>query len=612
MSTTRNLKRFFKDFFFIEKWKEYKNYRPSKKQWQAFFKIISLPEKILFSFFFLVFVFSSFFWWRESYISNTKSVPKEGGTIKEVILGEPKNLNPLFASLNDADRDIAELTYAGLLKYDSQGNLKEDLVKNYKIENNGKTYIFVLKENIFWSDGQKISADDVVFTMNLIQNPETQSPLRIVFLGTTFKKIDKKTISFTTENPSPSFLENFTFKIIPQHIFKEIPPKEMSYSLPKTFVSSGPFKIEKILKKEDEIKKIILKKNENYYSPSYIQRFELTFAKDEKEFQRLKKEATNLSIYSFGDEVKNFKKGFDVKNLFPTRYFALFLNQENALLKNKKIKESLALATPKEKIIKEVFGGKARKVDSPFLEENKIKGDYPIYKFDIKKAKEILKSEGWEDKNKDGILEKEIDGKNYALSFTLHTVEQEELKKVANIIKENWKEIGVKLEIKTYQPQELLQNVIKERKYEILLFGNTLTMIPEPYYFWHSSQVKYPGLNLSLYQNKDVDKLLEKESKEINTQERNKALAEIQKKITEDIPAIFLYSPNYLYATKKQIKGFNGKYIIDPSKRFIGIENWYIKEKRIPKDQNYQKPKPILPTPTSNSPLSSPKKENKK
>jgi len=171
----------------------------------------------------------------------------------------------------------------------------------------------------------------------------------------------------------------------------------------------------------------------------------------------------------------------------------------------------------------------------------------------------------------------------------IYTVEQSELEAAARIIKENWEKIGIKVEVKTLQPQQLLQTIIKSRRYDILLFGHSLMMRPEPYSFWHSSQINYPGLNLSLYKNDNVDDMLEKAREEKKLSKRNKILSNVRKKIAEDTPAIFLYSPNYLYALNKNIKGFDGKYIIDPSRRFIDIQKWYIKTKRISKYQTETK-----------------------
>ena len=111
-------------------------------------------------------------------------------------------------------------------------------------------------------------------------------------------------------------------------------------------------------------------------------------------------------------------------------------------------------------------------------------------------------------------------------------------------------------------------------------------MIPDPSSFWHSTQKEYPGLNFSLYQQSEVDDLLKKSIEEIDKTKRQELLQSFAKKLTEDIPAIFLYSPNYLYAVDKKVKGVEVKYILNPSQRFIDIENWYINEKRVSKNNS--------------------------
>jgi peptide/nickel transport system substrate-binding protein len=523
-------------------------------------------------------------WWRFHYISITKVVPKEGGTIKEVIVGEPQSFNPIFAPLNDADKDISELIYGSLLKYNEQGEIEPDLAKEYKVSSNGKIYTFTLRKKLLWSDGQKITADDIIFTMDTIQSPEVQSPLRVTFQGVKVTKVDERHVKFKLDNPYPSFIENLNFKIIPKHIFQEINPQELSSFIPENPANSGPFKLVEVGKEEERIKNITLEKNENYYKgPPYLQKFEITFVDTKEEALDLASKMTNLGDVSAKDE-ETLGEAFDIYPLHSPRYFALFLNQQKSPLTEEKVREAMALATPKSKIIEKVFNKQARGVNSPFLPENRVKGKYKVYRFNLKQAKNKLKKDGWVYKKKGGVREKEIDGKDVSLKFTIYTVDQKDLLAVANIIKDNWSKVGIKVEIKKYEPQELLQSIIKERKYDILLFGHSLMMIPEPYSFWHSSQIEYPGLNLSLYENEEVDDLLDKAREETDIKTRRKILRQVQKKVTEDIPAIFLYSPNYLYAIRTHIKGFNGKYIIDPSKRFIGIEGWYIYEKRVSKD----------------------------
>lgn len=576
---------FFAKIFYIKQWKKNKNKRPSKKQWLSFFKIISKTEKIIFFIFLFLAIGSLALWWWLSILENTKIQPADGGILKEVIMGQPQSLNPIFSLLNDADRDVSELIFSGLLKYTKDGKLINNLAKEYNLSKDGKIYEFKLKDNLLWSDGEKITTEDISFTIEAIKNPEVQSPLRLVWQDVKIEKADEKTIKFILKNPYFPFLENFTLKILPSHLFKDIESQEILSKPQDKTASSGPFKIKTIEKEEDRIKKIILDKNPNFHGkPLFLDGIELIFARDELEFSELKNQATNIPNISPKDK-NNLEESFEIYNLSLPRYFALFLNQENKILSQKEIRESLAMATPKEEIINQVLAGKGRIIEGPLLEENQIGGELKKYKFDIEAAKKKLDKAGWKDGNKDGIREKVIKEKEKAtpLELNLFTVDQAELKETAKIIQKKWEEIGVKLNINTIEGEKLRQDYIAERKYDILLFAQGLYMIADPSSFWHSSQKDYPGSNLSMYQNSDIDAILKKSITETDFEKRKKLLQSFQKKITKDIPAIFLYSPNYIYAVDKKVKGIDGKYIIDPSKRFIGIENWYTKEKRVPK-----------------------------
>jgi len=570
--------------FNIDKWKENKNKWPKKGQWLAFLIAISRTERIILFFLLILGLGAGVSWWRISYLENTKVVPTKGGILREVMVGQPQSLNPLFALLNDADRDISELIFAGLLKYDQEGSLIKDLAKDYKISKDGKIYEFTLKDNLFWSDGEEITTQDIVFTIESVRNPEVQSPLRLIWQEVKVEKTDNKTIKFILPNPYPPFLENFTFKILPYHIFNKVSPQAFILEPPQNLTSSGQFEIKVIEKdSENKIRKIILERNPNFHGKaSFLEKIEITFIPTTGDFPTWKNKA--LSFAGISSEQKSiFKENFNIYKLSVPRYFALFLNQNKSILSQKEVREALAFATPKNEIIEKILLGEARIIDSPFLPENRIEGDFKQYKFNLKKAREILEKAGWQDKDKDGIREKILKEGEKAtpLKLILFTVEQEELKKAAEIIQARWKEIGVKLVIRTLEPTKLLQENIKERKYDILLFGQGLSIIPDPYPFWSSFQKEYPGLNLSLYQNKDIDELLKNSREELNSKKRRGLLQKAQQKITDDIPAIFLYSPYYLYAVRDEVKGIDGKYIVDPSKRFINIENWYIYEKRV-------------------------------
>ena len=579
---------FFNKIFNIEKWKKNKNLKLTGKQIGSSLKIISKTEKRFLLVLSLALIVSLIAWWRISYLEKTEIVPAEGGILKEVIIGQPKSLNPLFSQLNDADRDISEILYRSLLKYDEKGKIIEDLVEKYKINKTGTIYELTLKKGLLWSDGKAISADDVLFTIATKQDPSAQSPLRLYWQNIIKKveKKDKRTVKIILHDPYLPFIENLTLKIIPKHIFEKIDLQKLSLAPVENIVSSGPYKVKELQQseyvEEKKITKIVLERNQNFEKRrSFIDEIELSFV-DELNLSDWEGTATNIG----GIPPKNknhLKDDFNIYSLYSPRYFALFLNQEKQIFKKSLIKKALFLSTPKNEIIEKVFFGDGRIVNGPFLPENNIGKITSNYEFDLKKAKINLEKLGWKDIDKDGILEDKK--KSQELKFKLYTVNQKDLEKVASIIQKNWKKVGIKLEITKLDPAEIT-DVIKNRKYDILLFGQALNMKADPYPFWHSTQKKYPGLNLSQYENTNVDEIMEKSIKEKNENKRKKLLQSFQKTITNDKPAIFLYSPNYLYATKKEIKGINGKYIINPSKRFINIENWYIKEKRELKTAN--------------------------
>jgi len=166
------------------------------------------------------------------------------------------------------------------------------------------------------------------------------------------------------------------------------------------------------------------------------------------------------------------------------------------------------------------------------------------------------------------------------LKLSISTIDQPILKATANFLKEEWEKLGATIEIKIYSEKEI-KEVIKERDYEILLFGETLGLLPDFYSFWHSNQKRDPGQNLALYQNQEVDKILEESRQTINESERKEKLEKLQDILIEEVPAIFLYNIDYLYLAQKKVNGIQENIITEPAKRFINIENWYTKTKRI-------------------------------
>ena len=166
------------------------------------------------------------------------------------------------------------------------------------------------------------------------------------------------------------------------------------------------------------------------------------------------------------------------------------------------------------------------------------------------------------------------------LQFELVTINQPQLVKVANLLEDYWKKIGITVNIKAIGLSDL-KNIIKNRNYDALLYGESLGMLPDLYPFWHSTQINDPGLNLSMYQNKNADQLLKDARETLDPEQKAEKYGQLQEIILKDAPALFLYNPDYLYWVAGKIKGIDTTKIADPAKRFENITNWYINTKRV-------------------------------
>lgn len=481
------------------------------------------------------------------------------------------------------------------MKYDDKGNLIPDAAETYSINSDGTIYEVVLKKNIKWHDNKSLTADDIIFTIGLIKNIDYKSPLRINWIGVNVEKIDDYNIRFKLINPYAPFIHNLTFGILPKHIWKDISAANFSLS-PQNLkpTGSGPYKFKKIIKdnKNTVIKSLTLESNKNYYlNKPFIKKLEFKFYKDESAaFDALNKSEIDGLGFS---QIKSLPK-IKYQNLVKIysfnlpRYFAIFLNSDNnKILTDKNIRIALNYATDKKSLLEKILNNRGVIVESPILpdifgyEQTTIK-----YNFDLERAKSLLEKGGWTDKDNDGIREKEyaIDKKNtetIKLEITLSTTQRPELSEIADLIKEQWKTAGVQVNINIKESAELQQNFIKPRHYQALLFGEVLGLDPDPFAFWHSSQKKDPGLNLSLFDNAEADKLLEEARQEINPDIRRQKYVKFQNLVIEDAPVIFLYSPLYFYAVTKNTKGIEEALIATPTGRFNQIENWYIKTKRV-------------------------------
>ncbi len=514
----------------------------------------------------------------------TKTAPDYGSSFVEGLVGEPRYINPLLSRTNDVDRDLTTLIYSGLMKYNEEGQLVPDLIKSYEISGDGLNYTVYLKDNARWHDNKSVAADDVIFTIQTAQNSDYGSAERFNWQGVEMEKIGDYSLIFKLKNKYAQFLNNFTIKILPMHLWQDVKPINFAFSeLNLKPIGSGPYKFKKL--KKDQDGKIIsyeLESNKSFYGGKpYISGITFLFYNSEDELINgyNKNDLDSLgSISSKNLKKIKFKQRINIQQLTIPRYFATFFNQnQSKILSNKNIRSALNYATSKDLLIKDTLDGNGTVINSPlsktiFDDNNSSQKQF----FDPEQAKKLLDSAGWNTVGDDGIRK----NKDARLSLKLTTSSWPELVSVANNLKAQWAQLGIELNIGIVQTPDL-QQIIKDRNYEILLFGEILSPDPDPFSLWHSSQKRDPGLNLALYDNAGVDKLLEDARQTLNPTDRLAKYAEFEKTLSQDVPAIFLYNPYYLYPQSKQIKGFDMKIIGTPSDRFANIGKWYINTKRV-------------------------------
>ena len=519
-------------------------------------------------------------------------VPARGGTLTEGIVGSPRFVNPLLA-FSDADRDLSALLYSGLLRATSEGELIPDLAKEFSVSENGLVYSFTLREDAVFHDGAPLTADDVLFTIQKAQDPGIKSPKRANWEGVTAEKADERTVTLTLKQPYAPFLENATLGILPKRLWTEANTEQFPFS-PRMLdaVGSGPYRIERIKRNSSGIPVAYELAPFRLYALGvpFISRLVFRFYQNETEMlaalRRGDIESANTIAPEAAEELR--AGGRRVEETPLPRVFGVFFNQNQAqLLAERPVRQALSLATDKQSLVKEILHGYGVSIDSPvppllFGEENKNPDEEGEGRDErLSRADALLKNAKWTINESTGIREKKKGKETQMLSFSLATANAPELLKSAEELKKMWEEIGVAVDVKIFETGDLNQNVIRPRKYDALLFGEIIGRDLDLFAFWHSSQRNDPGLNIALYTNSKVDKLLEEGRRIAEPTERMEAYKKASEAITADIPAIFLYAPDFIYVLPEKIKGLQLERLTIPSERFLHIHEWYTETEKI-------------------------------
>lgn len=500
--------------------------------------------------------------------------PVKGDWLVYSLSSEPATLNPITAT-DIYEYRVNQFIYESLLERDNETLKLEPLIAHkYEISEDKLQYTFYMRKGIKWHDGVELTAEDVVFTYKKIMDPKVDAPhLRHYYRD--IKKaevIDKYTVRFTYSKPYFRALEFCGgMNIIPKHIFK----KGDFNKHPNNYhsIGTGPY----IFEKWETGKQIVIKRNPHYWDKEKEPNIDKIVFKlvtdDTVQLQLLKRGDLDFSALTAiqwmrQTRSKKFKQSKRKLKYYTPSYTFIGWNTRRALFKDRDVREALTRLINRRSILKNLKYNLGQITTGPFY----IFSDYYVkdvkpFEYDKKKALALLHKAGWKDTDQDGILDK--DGIKFKFTFLISTgrIFAEQL---ATIIKERFKKAGIIVEIKKLEWATFIQH-IDDRKFDAVTIGWSMPIETDPYQLWHSSQVIDKGSNLTGFQNKRVDHLIEKARKEFNRKKRAKMFNEIHRIIHEQQPYTFLFCSMNLIAVDRR---FQNTKIYNP----IGVDpiEWWV------------------------------------
>ncbi|HHX23459.1 MAG TPA: hypothetical protein GX723_05545 [Thermoanaerobacterales bacterium] len=501
--------------------------------------------------------------------------PQSGGTINLAVTSLP-NLNPLMAEDYET-KSILSLIYEGLVRIDEDGSIQPNLAVNWQITDEGRTYIFNLRKEVKWQNGETFSSSDVKATFDKIvqlkKQPRNNRPDFYEFDNIqSYEAIDEETFTITLYKPDTGFLYHMDRGILPASILEK--PQEpnnndKTIDLSEEYVGTGPYKVVGL-----ERDSISLKRNNYYSDKSYIKEINIKAFPDNYAIIEAFK---NQLIDLVSIESEDWDIFQDIKNVYllqcPSRYFEfLSLNLNNPIFSDVKVRQAMLMAIDRDEILQDTTLGRGIVIDGPILPFSWVfNSQIQHITSNKEEAEKILEEAGWKDEDGDGILERTIGNTTYKFEFEL-------LVNTANVrryqtalhIQKDLEALGISVKLVNTSWQELENNVLNKR-YDAAIMGWKLKPNPDLRFMFASNEIKN-GYNFVSYSNEELDNILIQA--QTNYEGKRELLYKAQEIISQDLPYLFLYSPNKLLAINNRLQGVKP----DPVNLFNHINEWWIEQ----------------------------------
>jgi len=508
--------------------------------------------------------------------------PISGGRYTEALVGNFLRLNPMLDHFNQADRDIDKLIFSSLIRFDSNGLPVGDLAESWSVSSDAAVFIFNLRLDAVWHDGQPVTAQDVIYTVSLLQSGSNLIPedLREFWPQITVNPISDSSIEFALPVAFAPFLDYMNFQVLPAHLLGNLSLDELvDHPFNLNPIGSGPYRFDSLETDKGLIKGVNLISYEYYFDGRpFIDEIRFRYYPDEKAAldAYLAGEVDGLSKIKHEDlkTVLN-QTGLNLYSSKQPKLSIVFLNQKNetaAMLQNADFRKVLMAGINRQAIVDEVLFGQAVMAQGPIMPDNWAFFDgQESYRFDPDKARQILFGMGFTQTEGGGLF---FEGAPVQLNLLV----QDDLQHLAmaQMLEANWENLGLQIDV-TSKPYDQVVADLSSRNYQMALIDIDLsdTPDPDPYQFWAESQI-VNGQNYSQWSNATASSYLEQGRQTANIELRKRLYRNFQILFEEDLPSLPLFYPVYNYAVKDSIQGLTLGPIYDQSERFNNVPTWYI------------------------------------
>lgn len=505
--------------------------------------------------------------------------PKMGGTYSEASLGPISTLNPLYAS-SSAETASARLMFSSLYNYDSTGSLRRDLASKISTDGGGTVYKVGIRHDALWHDGEKLTAKDVVFTINLIKNPATRSPLRINWVDVVVRALDDYTVEFKLPAAYAAFPHSLTFPVVPAHILADINAgaiRESTFS--RTPVGSGPFEF-KLLQRSDAVTNhevVHLVANDNYYNGRpRLDQFEVYAYKSQDDIRTaVKGREVNAAV-----DITNVSAD-DTGNTYSitpapvaSGVYAIF-NNKNEILTDSNVRKALQIGTD-TKEVREAAGGQVKTLVLPYI-SGQVPGSEKLQPpaYNAAQAAIMLDNDGW--KLNGTVRYKD----SKPLMLTITTTKDLQYTRTAEDLAKQWRALGFQVTVNSVDSVSVsagfVQNVLQARNFDVLVYELAIGADPDVYAYWHSSQIGTSGYNFASYSNRNADATLASARTRTEANLRNAKYIAFAQQWLDDAPSLALYQPVVEYVSNKDTVSLDqSSNLILPTDRFAEVNYWSV------------------------------------